>query len=114
MHLAALGRMEKGAPVSSACPLGPGRAWLSMVEHTKLLQAAVFGADTGALHAHCLQHAEKNSSQLPSVLSVGSLSLSHNSSQTQGWGLPWMCTQGRGVPEPGRAGQGHPAIRSRF
>lgn len=105
MHLAALGRMEKGAPVSSACPLGPGRAWLSMAEHMRLLQAAVFGADTGALRTHCLQHAEKNSSQLPSVLSAGSLSLSHNPlHRPKAGGCPGCEPRVEGCQSP--AGQG--------
>lgn len=78
-HLAALGRMEQGTHVSSGRALGPGRAWPSMEEHTRLLWAAIFGAATGALGTHCLRHAEENSSPLPSVLSVGFLSLSRNS-----------------------------------
>lgn len=65
--------------VSSGRALGPGRAWPSMEELTRLLWAAIFGAATGALGTHRLRHAEENSSPLPSVLSVGFLSLSRNS-----------------------------------
>lgn len=103
--LGCTGKNGEGGTCVFSLPLG---AWQGLAEHGRAHEAVAsscFGADTGALRTHCLQHAEKNSSQLPSVLSAGSLSLSHNPlHRPKAGGCPGCEPRVEGCQSP--AGQG--------